>query len=209
MISFDEDKEIYSFAKPSETGVEKMKVYIVRHGESVTNFEKKWTGQLDVALTEKGEADARRVGEKLCGVSFDKIYASDLIRAVRTAEIATGKNPLIETRVREIDVGDFAGVLWSDMTDEQRALIRREGYNDFGGESKADFRMRVSSFMKMLENSSDSTVAVFTHAGWLRAFFSIALGVEFPIGRILVNNCSHAVFEYSNGKWALHSWVNL
>lgn len=209
MISFDEDKEIYSFAKPSETGVEKMKVYMVRHGESVTNFEKRWTGQLDVALTEKGEADARRVGEKLCGVSFDKIYASDLIRAARTAEIATGKKPLLDSRIREMDVGKFAGAPWSGMTDEQRALTRREGYADFGGEAKVDFRARVSSFMKMLENSSDSTVAVFTHAGWLRAFFSIALGVEFPIGRILVNNCSHAVFEYSNGKWALHSWVNL
>lgn len=49
-----------------------MKVYVIRHGESETNYEKKWTGWLDVNLTEKGMNDAKKAGEFLASVSLIK-----------------------------------------------------------------------------------------------------------------------------------------
>ena len=58
-----------------------MKLYIVRHGESETNRKGLWTGWLDVALTDKGIADAERVRDTLRGIKFDKVYSSDLQRA--------------------------------------------------------------------------------------------------------------------------------
>ena len=65
-----------------------MKLYIVRHGESETNRKGLWTGWLDVALTDKGIADAERVRDTLRGIKFDKVYSSDLQRARVTCEIA-------------------------------------------------------------------------------------------------------------------------
>ena len=65
-----------------------MKVYVVRHGESETNKIRHWTGWLDVALTEKGQNDALFARSVLENVHFDKVYTSDLIRAMQTAEIA-------------------------------------------------------------------------------------------------------------------------
>ena len=65
-----------------------MKLYVIRHGESETNLKKVYSGWAQVRLTEKVERDAENVGELLRKVAFDQIYSSDLIRAVRTAEIA-------------------------------------------------------------------------------------------------------------------------
>ena len=55
-----------------------MYVYVIRHGESETNKAKKWTGWLDVHLTDKGKDDAKKAGNFLKRISFDKIlYLSD------------------------------------------------------------------------------------------------------------------------------------
>ncbi|EOM19248.1 hypothetical protein SSM_02758, partial [Enterococcus faecium EnGen0192] len=42
-----------------------MDVVLMRHGESEANFENYWTGWLDVSLTEKGQEQARKAGEKI------------------------------------------------------------------------------------------------------------------------------------------------
>ena len=87
-----------------------MKVYIIRHGQSVNNVQHKWTGWMDVDLTEKGIEDAVRVRKILEGKVFDKVYASDLKRAIDTAKTALPGYE-IETNflLREIDVGSLAG----------------------------------------------------------------------------------------------------
>ena len=64
-----------------------MRVYVIRHGESETNYNKQWTGWSDVHLTDKGKEDAKKARDFLKHIPFDKIFASDLIRAVETAKI--------------------------------------------------------------------------------------------------------------------------
>jgi 2,3-bisphosphoglycerate-dependent phosphoglycerate mutase len=53
---------------------------IFRHGQSVWNLENKFTGWVDVALTEKGIEEAKAAGQKLKGIAFNEGYASDLKR---------------------------------------------------------------------------------------------------------------------------------
>ena len=65
-----------------------MKVYFVRHGQSVNNVRGVWTGWMDVDLTEQGISDAKVAGDFLKGIKFDKVYSSDLKRAVDTAKYA-------------------------------------------------------------------------------------------------------------------------
>ncbi len=57
---------------------------LVRHGQSQWNLENRFTGWVDVPLTEQGEKEARRAGEKLKGYKFDVAFTSDLQRAQRT-----------------------------------------------------------------------------------------------------------------------------
>ena len=60
---------------------------LVRHGESQWNLENRFTGWIDVPLTDKGREEARRAGEKIKGIKFDKAYTSVLQRANETLSI--------------------------------------------------------------------------------------------------------------------------
>ena len=66
-----------------------MKLYLVRHGETSWNIERKVQGQTDIPLTETGVRQAEKVREELKDVAFDICYCSPLMRAKRTAEIVT------------------------------------------------------------------------------------------------------------------------
>ena len=85
-----------------------MKLYVVRHGESESNRDKRFSGWSQVHLTEQGRRDAQRAGEMLAGLHFDRVYASDLPRALETARIALPDcAPEQRAQLRENNVGAF------------------------------------------------------------------------------------------------------
>lgn len=61
---------------------------LIRHGQSQWNLENKFTGWIDIPLSEQGEEEARSAGEKIKGMKFDKVFTSVLQRAIKTYEIA-------------------------------------------------------------------------------------------------------------------------
>src|SRR5258705_1019550 len=63
-------------------------VYLVRHGETAWSLTGQHTGLTDLPLTERGERNARRLGERLAGLPFAKVFTSPLQRAARTCELA-------------------------------------------------------------------------------------------------------------------------
>src|SRR5437588_10756228 len=60
---------------------------LVRHGQSLWNLENRFTGWVDVPLTDTGRAEARRAGELLKGSRFQVAYTSVLSRAQETLSI--------------------------------------------------------------------------------------------------------------------------
>jgi 2,3-bisphosphoglycerate-dependent phosphoglycerate mutase len=60
---------------------------LVRHGQSLWNLENRFTGWVDVPLTDTGRAEARKAGERLRGMKFDVAYTSALSRAQETLRI--------------------------------------------------------------------------------------------------------------------------
>jgi 2,3-bisphosphoglycerate-dependent phosphoglycerate mutase len=95
------------------------KLVLVRHGQSLWNLENRFTGWVDVPLTEQGRAEARKAGEQLRGMRFDVAYTSTLQRAQETLAL------LAET----------AGMTLPTIRDE--ALNERH-YGDLQGLNKAD-----------------------------------------------------------------------
>lgn len=186
-----------------------MRIYVVRHGESENNLKSLWTGWYDAALTQKGREDAKKAGELLKGISFGKIYTSDLKRAMNTAEIALPGCAYETTYLlREIDVGSLTNMPLSTLTDEQKEKIPDCGYAEFGGETNEAFENRVCSFMKKLEESGEEAKAVFCHGGWMRKMLDIVMGMRIPRSRLYCGNCAVAVFEYAGGEWKLLSLIN-
>jgi Histidine phosphatase superfamily (branch 1) len=63
-------------------------LYLARHGETEWSRAHRHTSVTDLPLTERGERNARRLGERLAGFTFAKVYASPLQRAMRTCTLA-------------------------------------------------------------------------------------------------------------------------
>lgn len=180
-----------------------MKLYVIRHGESETNQAHQYTGWADVRLTEKGVADAMGARERLAGISFDKVYTSDLIRAKQTAETALPGCVYEESALlREIDLGSLSRQPIGCVT------VKNLDFTPWGGENREMLYARAQTFLRQVEQTDAKTVAVFSHAGILRAILCTVLQAPLQSATFCCSNCTTAIFDYTDGKWRLHSWIN-
>ena len=188
-----------------------MRVYVIRHGESEYNIRNLRSGWADVQLTEKGITDAEKAGKFLEGISFDKVYSSDLQRAINTMKTAINPDKYeINEILRERNFGSLEGTRFADSSDEDIKYMREFGYDKWDGETHAVFRERVKRFItEKLETLDYENVAVFSHAGWLREMLGIVLDTDISARQICCNNCTISIYEYINNNWRLHSWINL
>src|SRR6185295_8291602 len=91
------------------------KLVLIRHGQSLWNLENRFTGWVDVPLTEQGRAEARKAGSLIKDIKFDVAYTSALARAQETLalvlESAGQKPPIIRDKaLNERDYGDLSGL---------------------------------------------------------------------------------------------------
>ena len=190
-----------------------MKLYFVRHGQSESNLKKIHGGCLDVLLTEQGKADAKSAGNLLRGISFDKVYTSNLTRAIQTAEIALPGCEMEQTPLlREICLGDLEGRAPADCLKQygEHYLIQKSNRNfgDFGGENYDEHVKRVKEFLDMVAGEEDKNVAVFCHEGTIKCILDIVLQVGhwISINNVVCSNGSVSIFEYKNENWRLCQW---
>lgn len=118
-----------------------MELYIVRHGTTSWNEQKKLQGSADIQLNEEGRKVAALTGEALKNVSFDKIYTSPLQRASQTARLICKERsiPIVEDyRLRELDFGAYEGENAVKLQHDQSKAFRfffsePEKYRSLGG----------------------------------------------------------------------------
>jgi broad specificity phosphatase PhoE len=188
-----------------------MLLYMIRHGESEANRARKFAGWLPVPLSEKGREQARLAGEKLRGIRFDKIYASDLKRAMETCELALpGCEYETTPLLREYNVGSVGGKSPEECEAEYGEVytqgIARLDMTPFGGEDHETHLRRVAEFFSQVGKSDAETVAAFSHFGTMRAALETVLGAPWVKGRVLCDNCCIAVFAFEDGVWKLKTW---
>lgn len=111
-------------------------LFLVRHGETVDNARQIMQGQTQGCLNERGREQAQQVAQRLANEKVDAIVASDLHRAIQTAEIIAEPHslPVITTMLlRERDWGSFTGrfipdlkgEVWPDDIESEQALLQR------------------------------------------------------------------------------------
>jgi broad specificity phosphatase PhoE len=109
-----------------------MRILLARHGETKWNAEGRYQGQVDVPLSDVGEAQARKLGDRLRGTQLDRAVASPLARARRTAELALGPSReamlQFDSGFAEIAHGTWEGLLASEIgaMDGERLRAWRE-----------------------------------------------------------------------------------
>ena len=111
-------------------------IFLVRHGETVDNARRIMQGQTHGMLNEHGREQAEGVAERLASEEIDAVVASDLRRAIQTAEIISARHALpvtITPLLRERDWGSFTGLYipelkgrkWTDDIETEEALLLR------------------------------------------------------------------------------------
>ncbi len=179
----------------------KATVFVVRHGETQWNVARLLQGQKDSSLTDKGIAQAKELAKKFAEFKIDKVVASDLIRARRTAEFIAAEHKLTVATtklLRERTFGKFEGKKWTDLESELKGQIKemenlaekeRFGFK-LNEEIESDEEL-VGRFITYLRQMAlgwiGQTVVVVTHGGMMRALL-VHLGEgsyeEYPSGSI-------------------------
>ncbi len=145
-----------------------MKLILVRHTITPWNIEKRLQGQTDIELGQKGKEEAESLARSLEKEVVDRIYASDLKRAMQTAEIIARVKKLPvskDVRLRECSFGSIEG-----HTIEE--VVLRYGGDDYshydlkpyGGEDRTQVVRRHLSFLEETkERHDEETVLVVGH----------------------------------------------
>ena len=171
-----------------------MELVFVRHGETAWNAARRFQGQSQVPLSERGRTQAVALALALKDEPFTRAYASDLSRAEETARAIAGARGLdvtTDARLREFDFGLWEGLTWPEIVARWPQVGRRvptqaRAYEPAGGERFEQVVARVRSFLDELRPGAASERAlVVTHAGALHAAMEVLAPEGFdPFGMV-------------------------
>jgi broad specificity phosphatase PhoE len=160
-------------------------VYLVRHGETAWSITGQHTGRTDLALTSRGEEQARALGPRLKDLKFDHVLSSPLRRALRTCELAgfTGVATL-DQDLLEWDYGQYEGRTLAEIIRERPEWeLFRDGCP--GGESVLQITQRVDQVVSRLR-ALEGNVLIFSSGHVLRVLAARWIDGSAALGRRLV-----------------------
>ena len=161
---------------------------LVRHGETDWNRSGRWQGHADAPLNDRGRDQARALADELLDAHVAAVYASDLRRARETAEIIAdrlGRPVEIDPRLREVDVGGWAGLTTAEIEARFPDSVARwyrgdPGHAFEGGETYAAMGERVvAALADIAARHPGEQVVVVLHGGPIRALLAHAGGITY------------------------------
>lgn len=196
------------------------RIYLVRHGQTTFNAERRIQGQMESDLTPEGEQQAIALRKKLKDISFSALYVSPLRRTRRTAELLTegfGLEPIYLDELKEILMGDWQGRLVSDLETEFAEELdtfwhHPENFARPTCETYQQVRNRAASAMEtMVQRHPGQNVLVVTHGALLKTLYTFFKYQ--PIHDIANAPHPHStglcIVEKKDGVWAVLDWDNV
>lgn len=183
-------------------------VSLARHGETAWSLSGQHTGLTDLPLTERGERNARRLGESLAGRSFAAVLTSPLQRASRTCELAGfGAVAVALPDLVEWNYGDYEGLRSAEIH------ARRPDWQLFrdgcpGGEMPDDVAARADRVIARVR-AVDGDVLMFSSGHILRVLGARWLGLPAAGGRYLMlgtASLSMLSYEHTRREPTIKSW---
>jgi broad specificity phosphatase PhoE len=190
---------------------------LVRHGETDLNRERRWQGHHEAPLNAVGREEAQALAVRMAAEEPIALYSSDLPRATETArEIAsaTGLEPALDARWREVDVGEWLGYTPGEVESRYpdgyaRWLAGGTGWRE--GESYPEMAERgLAVAREIASNHADAEgpVICVTHGGVIRAIVLHVLGMPPAARRLLTTGRTATVTAIDAGEpaWRLASY---
>jgi probable phosphoglycerate mutase len=187
-------------------------VYLARHGETAWSLSGQHTGRTDLPLTERGERNARRLGERLKQLTLALVLTSPLQRAARTCELAgfpLGPSPLggegsvrgaqVDRDLLEWDYGQFEGLRTAEIRAERPDWdLFRDGCP--GGEAPKQVGDRADHLVKRVREVPGD-VLLFSSGHFLRVLAARWLELEVEEGRdFLLSTASLSALGYEHDR---------
>jgi len=193
-----------------------MLIYLMRHGETDWNKERRLQGQSDIPLNEFGRELAEKTGEALAEMAFDMAFCSPLKRAEETARIVLGKRktPLyVDERLKEIHFGACEGIHFDEAKRDPDHPLHNFFSNPGcyvpleGAESFAQVTARGQSFLRErilpLEGCCENILMV-AHGAFNRSLLNSIAGIGAEnFWHILLPNCAVSILSLENGEFRI------
>ena len=198
-----------------------MKLVIVRHGQTNANVinnsgTRLYTGTLNnelANLTDDGRVSAIKLSEYKEIKEIQKVYCSDLKRAIDTAKLAKpGFELVIDKNLRERCLGIFEGLTEEDLlkSKEFNKYVLDEKFNKFKtdfiqkapkGENYEDVSLRTKKFLDSLNFDEDITIGIFAHLHSIRCLLLNLFNItpKEKVFNLQINNCKPYIIEKNNG----------
>ena len=169
-----------------------MKLYFVRHGKTQWNLEGRFQGANgDSPLLETSIEELHLLGKNMAHIKFDKIFSSDLPRAMATAQIINSENHFSQVvephaELREWQLGSLEGQKVSTITaiyphqmEAFRHNLAKFNNSIFGAESVYNTTRRTIDFIKSQKGQSYENLLFVGHGANLTASLRLLLGYDF------------------------------
>jgi len=164
------------------------KLLLIRHGETDDNKNRVFQGQAGRGLNPRGRDQAARLAARLqqAGVKPHALYASDLERALETAQIlgqSLDLSPTPDPSLREVYLGAWQGLTHEEISrrfpDEWTAWRNGVDIKRGGGESYAEVTVRIKAAIDRITQAHPaSTIAIVSHGGAIKSFVAAVLGLD-------------------------------
>ncbi|MCG6874099.1 MAG: histidine phosphatase family protein [Betaproteobacteria bacterium] len=183
-------------------------IYLARHGETAWSLSGQHTGTTDIPLTERGQRNARQLGERMRGLVFAKVFTSPLVRAARTCELAGfGASAEVDPDLREWNYGAYEGRRTVDIHKERPDWqLFRDGCP--GGESPGQVAARADRVAARVRAVAGN-VLLFSSGHFLRILAARWLGLEAAAGRYFLLGTaalSALGYEHKLSQPAIRLW---
>lgn len=186
------------------------RVYLIRHGETTWNVERRYQGELDSPLSARGREQAVRTGEALRAVPLRAVYSSPLARALATARVIAEPHglPVVPVEgLREIRVGMWEGLTVAEIEAQYAEAAARWYATPHltripGGETIAELQARAVTAVEAIRmRHAGQAVGVVAHGGVNKAIILAALGAPLSsYWRIRQHNGAISLVEYDGDR---------
>jgi broad specificity phosphatase PhoE len=175
-------------------------IYLVRHGETAWSLSGQHTGRTDLPLTERGQRNARLLGQRMKNLTFARVYTSPLERAARTCALAGFKAEAeVDRDLLEWDYGQYEGRRSAEIRAERPDWdLFRDGCP--GGESLDQVGARADAVVKRVR-AIDGNVLLFSSGHLLRVLAARWLGLEVGAARyFLLDTAGLSILGYEHTR---------